>query len=52
MWPYIDTEMASKSKELSRDILSLIGLKDRGIATGFYGKKWGFGRGMGFIPNS
>lgn len=31
--------MAGKSKELSRDILSLAGLDNKEIATGFYDKR-------------
>lgn len=38
-WPYIGIKIAGGSKELLNNTLSLVGLDDREIATGFYGKR-------------
>lgn len=52
MWPCIGTKIVSRSKKLLRDILSLARSDKRGIATGFYDKRWGRSRRMGLGPNS
>ena len=51
IWLYIGTIMAGKSKKLSKNTLSLTGLDNRGIVTGFYDKKQRHSREIRFCPN-
>lgn len=44
--------MASINKKLLKDTLSLAKSDNRGIATDFYNKKWGYNKKIGLGPNS
>lgn len=50
-WPCVDIKIAGGSEKRSRDTLFLAKSDDKGITTGFYDKKRGYGKRMELYPN-